>query len=139
MKRRALRFVLTGVGNTAVHAIVAIALIMIGGVSAGLANACAFLTATAVSYAINTLWSFGARPTRDNAFKYGIVTAVGFVMATSLGATAAAWGWPPLGGVLFVSALVAPTNFLMHQFWTYGARRTQSPTGESPSRPNSTH
>ncbi len=81
MKRRALRFVLTGVGNTAVHAMVAMALIIIVGVSAGLANACAFLTATAVSYAINTLWSFGARPTRDNAFKYGIVTAVGFVGA----------------------------------------------------------
>jgi putative flippase GtrA len=139
MKRRALRFAITGLGNTAVHAIVAVTLIKAMGVAAGLANACAFLTATAVSYVINTFWSFGARPTRDNALKFGVVTAAGFAMAAYLGDTAAAWGWPPLVGVLFVSALVAPTNFLMHHFWTYRDRRTQSPTGESPSRPNSTH
>lgn len=139
MKRRALRFAITGLGNTAVHAIVAVTLIKAMGVAAGLANACAFLTATAVSYVINTFWSFGARPTRDNALKFGVVTAAGFAMAAYLGDTASAWGWPPLVGVLFVSALVAPANFLMHHLWTYRDRRIQSPTGESPSRPNSTH
>ncbi len=139
MKRRALRFAITGFANTAVHALVALSLVTGVGLSAGAANAAAFLTATAVSYVVNTLWSFGSQPTRDNALKFGVVTVIGFVTAGVLGEMAFAWGWSPILGVLFVSAVVAPTNFLMHHFWTYRDRRTQSPTGDSPSRPNSTH
>ncbi len=139
MKRRALRFAITGFGNTAVHALVALSLVAGVGFSAGSANAVAFLAATAVSYVVNTFWSFGSRPTRDNALKFGVVTAIGFAMAGVLGEMSFAWGWSPLLGVVFVSAVVAPTNFLMHHFWTYRNRRTQSPTGESPSRPSSTH
>lgn len=139
MKRRALRFAITGLGNTAVHAIVALTLSEGIGMTLGVANAAAFLMATGVSYVVNTRWSFAATPTSENALKFGIVTGVGFLLAGGLGHLASAWHWPPLGSVLFVSAVVAPTNFLMHHFWTYRVRRTHTPTGESPSRPNSTH
>lgn len=134
---RLLRFAVTGVGMTALHASVALGLIYGTAMSPISANATAFTVATIVSYVINSRWSFSARLQVTNALRFWVVSLVGLGLAMLVSGSVAGAGGTAEMGVLLVSAVVAPSNFLLHHFWTYRLRSRQSPTGDTPSRPTS--
>ena len=120
---RLLRFGATGLVATGIHVLVAVTLIAGWRTPPYLANAVAFLTATAFSYAINTLWSFSSRMDRSTLGRYLCVAAFGCLATTAIAAAADAAGFDYRIGILLVIALVTPSTFLLHSAWTYRSRR----------------
>jgi putative flippase GtrA len=123
---RLLRFGVTGLVATGIHVLVAVTLIAGWRTPPYLANAVAFLTATAFSYAINTLWSFSARMNRRTVWRYACVAALGCVATAAVAGAAQAAHLDYRVGILLVIALVTPVTFAMHSRWTYRASGQQS-------------
>lgn len=119
MPRRLIRFGISGMIATGIHVAVATQLIWLLHASQVSANGIAFVIANIGSYLLNTIWSFGARPTRDSYLRFLAVSLLGLVLtlAISAGAQVAGVGyWVGLAAILSVVPLV---TFLLHRCWTY--------------------
>lgn len=123
---RGLRFCVTGLANTLIHAFVAYLCLKgfflgIKNFVAGpvLANAVAFVTSTMFSYVVNTYWSFSTKMSTRNFFRFVSVSCVGLLAAMSLAKIAEFIGLPPMGGVLLVVCVMPIVNFALHSLWTY--------------------
>lgn len=117
--RRAWRFGATGVATTGVHALVAILMMHYVGPSQTIANGVAFVMATLFSYCVNTAWSFSASMRGKNLWRYSVTAAIGLLLALSVSAISQKLGWHYLVGIILISSVLPPVNFLMHHFWTY--------------------
>ncbi|WP_409318433.1 GtrA family protein [Pseudomonas sp. KCJK9016] len=117
--RRGLRFAVTGLFVTALHALVAVSFIK--GVSPWppLANGVAFIVATVVSYVINTTWSFSARLHGKTLLRFLLVSAGGFFLAMFVAWVAQMAGLHYLLGILAVAMTIPAFTFVLHNFWTY--------------------
>ena len=93
MSRSALRFIVTGAGATAVHALVVFVLLQVTGASYAAANLAASLTATLFSYLVNTVWSFEQRVSAANAWRFCTVALLGAMLAI-LASRAGLEPWP---------------------------------------------
>ncbi len=116
---RALRFGVSGVLATGLH--MALAATLIGGCSLPPvpANGVAFSGAVACSYLLNTVWSFSARPRRDNLLRFVGVSLLGLALTLLISSAAQRLGlsyWAGLAGIVLV---VPPVTFLLHRRWTY--------------------
>ena len=78
---RALRFGLTGLLVTGLHAITAIVLIEWLALAPPLANGVAFAVATVVSYVVNTTWSFSSQLHGRTLRRFVCVSVAGFLLA----------------------------------------------------------
>lgn len=116
---RLLRFSITGVITTGIHVVIAGTLIAGLHVLPYLANPIAFLAATMFSFGANTLWSFTSRMDRRTLRRYACVAALGFILTTAIAAAAEAARLDYRIGIMLVIALVTPTTFTLHNFWTY--------------------
>ncbi len=114
-----MRFGVSGAISTAVHVIVAIALIELFGAGSVLANAVAFCTATPCSYLLNTLWSFSARVHRTSLARFLPVSVFGLLLTTLVARTVEHLGGNHWVGIAAVVLIVPPTTFLLHRYWTY--------------------
>ncbi len=76
--QRGLRFAVTGVFVTALHALVAVLFIHFISAPPPLANGVAFAVATVLSYVINTTWSFSARLHGRTLVRFLLVSVCGF-------------------------------------------------------------
>lgn len=123
MSRSALRFVVTGVGATGVHALVVIVLLRVAGSSYAEANLAASLTATLFSYLVNTLWSFEQRVTTSNAWRFCTVALLGALLASLVAGTCESAGWSAGAAILAVVAVVTPVTYLLHRTWTFAPAR----------------
>lgn len=117
--RRGLRFGLAGLVSTAVHVAVAALLIEAAAVHPSAANGVAFGCSVAVSYWLNTLWSFSQRPSRASFVRFVLVCCAGFGLAVGLAGFAEWMRWHYLAGIGLVVLAVPPLNFLLHHTWTY--------------------
>jgi len=117
--RRGLRFAVTGLFVTALHALVAV--LFINGVSPKppLANGVAFAIATVVSYVINTTWSFSARLHGKTLLRFLLVSAGGFFLAMFVAWAAQMAGLHYLLGIVAVALTIPAFTFVLHNFWTY--------------------
>jgi len=113
------RFIVTGVGATLVHFIVAVFAIEMLTFSPPSANSLAFVVATCFSYLVNTYWSFQTSSTVSNAIRYWLAACLGFVLAYSLSAFAEYLDWHYLIGIFLVVCVVPLVNFAVHSNWTY--------------------
>lgn len=113
------RFLLTGLINTAVHTCVAVTLIKALGAGPASANVVAFVTATLVSYLLNTLWSFGQPLSRVTLVRFITVAAVGATLTAVVAGVADSLGAHYLVGIACVALSVAPVTFILHKYWTY--------------------
>jgi putative flippase GtrA len=113
------RFALIGLGVTALHAVVATALIVLIAFGPVAANGCAFAVATMVSYMANTLWTFERRPQPRSFARFVLVSVVGFVLTLILAGAADALGFPFYIGLAAVVTVVPAASFAMHSLWTY--------------------
>ena len=119
MSRSALRFVVTGVGATAVHALVVFLLLWLARFSYASANLVASLTATLFSYLVNTLWSFEQRVSAANAWRFCTVALFGALLAGLVAGACEAAGWSAGAAILAVVAVVTPLTYLLHRSWTF--------------------
>ncbi|WP_269814073.1 GtrA family protein [Paraburkholderia kururiensis] len=114
-----LRFGVSGVMATAVHAAVAMSLIVQTEAPPMLANALAFLSATGVSYLMNTLWSFSAPVHVRNASRFAVVSTLGLGLTALVSGGVQFAGGVPWSGIAAVACVVPPATFLAHRAWTY--------------------
>lgn len=117
--RRVVRFGIVGAAVTSAHFLIALTLIHGAGVPSGPANGWAFLCATAISYAVNALWSFETRLAVSGLAKFLTISAVGFSISWAIGHMAEAANFSPIFGVLLVALAVPPITFAGHFLWTF--------------------
>jgi putative flippase GtrA len=117
--RQISRFAISGLLATALHVVIAVALIRLFVMAAPTANGIAFAIATVFSYAINTLWSFSKPLHGQTLFRFICVSLVGGSMAIGVSAVAARYDLHYLIGIGLVAIFVPPVTFLLHRFWTY--------------------
>jgi putative flippase GtrA len=117
--QRGLRFALTGLFVTALHALVAVLFIHFIAAQPPLANGVAFAVATVVSYVINTTWSFSARLHGRTLRRFLLVSTGGFFLAMFVAWAAQIAGLPYLLGIVAVALTIPAFTFVLHNFWTY--------------------
>jgi len=117
--RRALRFAMTGLLVTALHAVAAVLFMHLILANPPLANGFAFLVATVVSYLINTLWSFSSRLHGRTLYRFVLVSTGGFGLAMLVAWVAQCAGLNYLEGIAAVALIIPVFTFILHNFWTY--------------------
>lgn len=117
--QRGLRFAVTGLFVTALHALVAVLFINYVSPQPPLANGVAFTVATVVSYVINTTWSFSARLHGKTLLRFLMVSAGGFLLAMFVAWAAQMAGLHYLAGIVAVALTIPAFTFVLHNFWTY--------------------
>jgi putative flippase GtrA len=117
--RQALRFGVTGIAATATHTVIALLAVEAAALDPAPANGIAFAMATILSYTLNTLWSFSARPGPKTLFRFSVVSLAGMGLAMLIAGYMGSLGYSNLLGILSVALLVPPATFLMHRLWTY--------------------
>jgi putative flippase GtrA len=117
--QRGLRFAVTGVFVTALHALVAVLFIHFISAPPPLANGVAFAVATVVSYVINTTWSFSARLHGRTLVRFLLVSVWGFFLAMFVAWAAQMAGLHYLLGIGAVALTIPAFTFVLHNFWTY--------------------
>ncbi|WP_445179412.1 GtrA family protein [Pseudomonas sp. McL0111] len=117
--QRGVRFAVTGVFVTALHALVAVLFINFVAPQPPLANGVAFTVATVVSYLINTTWSFSARLHGRTMLRFMVVSVCGFFLAMFVAWAAQMAGLHYLLGIGAVALTIPAFTFVLHNFWTY--------------------
>lgn len=117
--QRGLRFAVTGLFVTALHALVAVLFINFVAPQPPLANGVAFAVATVVSYVINTTWSFSARLHGRTLVRFVLVSFGGFLLAMFVAWVAQLAGLHYLLGIGAVALIIPAFTFVLHNFWTY--------------------
>ena len=117
--QRGLRFAVTGLFVTALHALVAVLFINFVAPEPPLANGVAFAVATVVSYVINTTWSFSARLHGRTLARFMLVSCGGFLLAMFVAWAAQIAGLHYLLGIGAVALIIPAFTFVLHNFWTY--------------------
>lgn len=121
------RFLLSGLLATGVHFAVAVSLIRQGQAEPAPANAIAFVVATAFSYVINTLWSFGSAVGGVTLIRFVLVQLLGVALAALVSGTADRLGLHYVIGTACVPLFVTPITYTLHRLWTYRARAQAQP------------
>ena len=116
---RLFRFGVSGVIATGIHVAVATPLIYLLHASQVGANGVAFIVANIASYLLNTLWSFGAIPTRDSYVRFLIVSLLGLGLTLGISAGAQALGLGYWAGLAAILSVVPAVTFVLHRTWTY--------------------
>lgn len=119
MVQRFIRFGITGLCVTGIHAAIAVMLISIMDIPPSPANGLAFIVATLISYTVNTIWSFSATPSRSTLGRFLVVSVTGCGLTMAVAGIADVAGLHYLVGIGCVVLTVPPATFLMHNYWTY--------------------
>lgn len=114
-----LRFGVSGLIATGLHAVVAATLISRANASPLLANALAFSCATGVSYLMNTLWSFSTPLQLRNVWRFGVVSTMGLGLTALVSTSVQLVGGGSWSGIAAVVCVVPPATFAIHRAWTY--------------------
>ena len=117
--KRALRFGISGLFVTGLHALIAASLIEFILPRPAIANGIAFVVATFASYMINTIWSFSQSLVLANLLRFLTVAVIGLLLTMAISGSAAAAGFSYWVGIACVVLVVPPCTFLTHTFWTY--------------------
>nr|WP_301542425.1 GtrA family protein [Pseudomonas sp. CVAP\ len=114
-----MRFAVTGLFVTALHAVVAVLLINYVLALPPVANGVAFSVATLVSYVINTSWSFSSRLHGRTLVRFMMVSGAGLLLAMLVAWAAQMAGLHYLLGIGAVALTIPAFTFVLHNFWTY--------------------
>lgn len=125
LARRLYRFVVIGVGTTAIYLGAMLGLVRFVGFSATAAAVTAFFIGGASSYVGNTLWGFGSKISARTGSRFALVTALGLALNAGI-----AWSMEHLGfhyvSIGVVTAVAIPIfNFAGHSLFTYRTHPTR--------------
>ncbi|NHV25995.1 GtrA family protein [Burkholderia sp. D-99] len=118
-RARLIRFGVSGLGSTALHALIAAAMFALFDATPVSANAVAFACSTAFSYLANTLWSFSSPVTWGNFVRFLAVAMAGLVVTMLLAHGTETLGLARAWSVVAVVLCVPPVTFVLHRLWTY--------------------
>ncbi|VWC91980.1 GtrA family protein [Burkholderia contaminans] len=118
-RARLIRFGVSGVGSTALHALIAAATFALFDATPVSANAIAFACSTAFSYLANTLWSFSSPVTWGNFVRFLAVALAGLGMTMLLAHATETLGLARAWSIVAVVLCVPPVTFVLHRLWTY--------------------
>lgn len=116
---RLVKFTIVGLSIAVFHYATAVLLVEQAGLGAAPANSVAFLLAAALSYTLQTLWTFESRFSQRNALRFVAVLLIGVAVSWTTSTVVAWLELPYRVGVLIVLFLIPGLNFLLHHFWTY--------------------
>ncbi|CAN0627580.1 GtrA family protein [Burkholderia sp. lig30] len=116
---RLVRFGVSGLCSTAIHALIASAMFALADATPVAANAAAFVCATVFSYLANTLWSFSATVRWGNLLRFLTVALSGLVETMLLARGTEALGLAAAWSIVAVVLFVPPVTFVLHRLWTY--------------------
>ena len=117
--RQFTRFLVSGATSTGVHVAITATLVSMLDASPVAANGVAFVSATACSYLLNTLWSFSSRLRQRTLARFAGVSLLGLALTVGISWTAQRLGasyWTGLAGVVLT---VPVFTYLLHRAWTY--------------------
>lgn len=120
--RRAVRFGLVGVVNTAIDFSLFYLLHYIFSIGYLIANLIAFLTASVNSYLLNRRWTFKstAVDVHREFFQYTMVLAIGFAINEgTLYYLVSRLGWVPIVAKVGATVLSLSWNFTANRLWTF--------------------
>ncbi|VBB16263.1 GtrA family protein [Burkholderia stabilis] len=118
-RARLIRFGVSGLCSTGLHALIAAAMFALFDATPVIANAAAFVCSTAFSYLANTLWSFSSRTTWGNFARFLAVAMAGLVVTMLLAHGTETLGLARAWSVVAVVLCVPPVTFVLHRLWTY--------------------
>ncbi len=118
-RARLIRFGVSGLGSTALHALIAAAMFALCDATPVVANASAFVCSTAFSYLANTLWSFSSPVTWGNFMRFLAVAMAGLAVTMLLAHGTDALGLARAWSIVAVVLCVPPVTFVLHRLWTY--------------------
>ncbi|MCA8031713.1 GtrA family protein [Burkholderia arboris] len=118
-RTRLIRFGVSGLGSTALHALIAAAMFALFDATPVIANATAFVCSTAFSYLANTLWSFASPVTWGNFARFLVVATAGLAVTMLLAHGTGALGLARAWSIVAVVLCVPPVTFALHRLWTY--------------------
>lgn len=124
--RRIKRFLLSGATSTCVHVAIATTLVRALETSPALANGIAFVSATACSYFLNTLWSFSSPLSKRTLGRFVAVSLIGLCLTMTIAGTAHYVGASYWAGLACVVLIVPVFTYLAHREWTF---RMQASSG----------
>lgn len=116
---RIIRFAIAGGVATLVH--VSVAWAVFNGLvrDSTVANVAAFIVANLVSFLLQTLWSFSARPTVARFLRFGTVSIAGFLAAALVPLIVGRQNlWLPTFAVI---VCIPALSYVLHARWTYRA------------------
>jgi putative flippase GtrA len=119
LRRKLFRFGVSGVLATAVHVLVAAAVMTAVTPSPPLANGVAFLAATLFSYFMNTRWSFSRELHGRTLARFSVVSLVGLGLAIAISGVAQMYGLHYWIGIGLVAVSLPIITFTLHYNWTY--------------------
>ena len=118
------RFATVGVLATLLHSLVALTTIRVFEFSGTEANVSAFLSATLVSYTLNSLWSFESRIHWHSLARFFVVGLLNLGMIVLLSQLNDHLGLPPETSVLLVIMTMPMINFSLHKVWTFKSHQS---------------
>ena len=89
------------------------------GLSQAKSNSAAFIGATAVSYFLNTRWTFDADSDGQTIARFLLVTLVGMTWSAFLGYLADRYDWILAVTIVITLATAPPATYWLHKHWTY--------------------
>jgi putative flippase GtrA len=113
------RFAISGLFITGLHALVVWITVMHFNFSVPIANGLAFVVATLVSYAVNTIWSFSSKLNLENFNRFILVSILGLILTIGVASLFDHFEFHFAIGIVAVICTVTPVTFCVHNFWTY--------------------
>lgn len=118
-RARLIRFGVSGVGSTALHALIAAAMFALFDATPVSANANAVACSTAFSSLANTLWSFSSPVTWGNFVRFLAIAMAGLGMTMLLAHGTGTVGLAQAWSIVAVVPCMPPVTFVLPRLWTY--------------------
>lgn len=117
--QRFFRFCIAGLGNTAMHYVVAWSMFELAGLAMSVANLLGCIAATLLSYFVNSRFVFYEAIGARKLARFAAVNSVVLIFAYFAGALAAHMNWPMLVAVVLTSAFGVTAGFAAHSLITF--------------------
>jgi putative flippase GtrA len=130
MSPQLLRFATVGATTTVIDLVLFTLLVSAIGIPA-LANLISYSCGIAVSYALNSAWTFRSRRSPLQALQFVASMLAGLALSTALVFALSLVVWSPLAKVLSVP-VVFIWNYCVSRFWVFRAPAAAAPSGPQP-------
>lgn len=114
-----LRFGAVGGAATGIHVAVFLALSDLFKLSYVQSNFVAYTVATVWSFAGNSLWSFGCKPSGYHFVRYTVIALLGLSFSMGISWVCETSGVNAFLTICLIVIGVTPTTFLLHRYWTF--------------------
>lgn len=117
--RSFVKFSVTGILNTGIHAFLLWAIVQSQYVSNAVANVIAFSCANLFSYLMNSIWSFGSKISGSKYIRFLMISIVGVIFSYLIMRVGDYFGFYYMISFLIQIAVMTPLNFLFLKLFVF--------------------